>query len=63
MLANRIIRLSIPGAERKEKDEILLLCFSIGEPPESPTWNAAYSSLVLSTVVRGLPGVYTGDFS
>jgi hypothetical protein len=32
------------------------------EPPESATWDAAYSSLFRPALVRGLPGVYTGDF-
>ena len=62
MLVNSIIRLSVPGAERKEKDEILLLSFSIGSLQKVQHGNPAYSSLVRHAVVRGLPGVYTGDF-
>jgi hypothetical protein len=63
MPVNRRIRLSVPGSGRKEMDDALLLSFGIGSLLKVPHEFKAYSSLTCDELVRGLPGVYTGDFS
>jgi hypothetical protein len=63
MPVNRRIRLGVAGPGGKEMDDALLLSFGIGSLLKVQHEFQAYSSLTCYAPVRGLPGVYTGDFS
>jgi hypothetical protein len=62
ILVRRSIRLSAPGSRRKEKDELFLPIFSIGSLQKCFNAESCPFFALTCALVRGLPGVYTGEF-
>jgi hypothetical protein len=63
ILVRRTIRLSIPASGRREKDQLSLPSFSIGSLQKCFNAGSWPFFALTRALVRGLPGVYTGEFS